>query len=442
MRIFDRVMGRLGYAKQRAKVQLPRHLRVVAEQSRWNMTDYSLYGNQAKTYALCSWVYICISRIAEAAALVPFKVMRRGEAEELQEVPNHPFEPLLRRPNDKFSQLELLESTFGFLELTGNAYWYLNVVDDGAGRGGGVPVEIWPLRPDRVEIVPSDRQWIQGYVYHVNGAEVPLGRDEVVHFKRWHPLADYEGLSAIEAAGYVVEGDLQAQKWNVNFFKNNAVPSAIVGIKEHVSDADYDALVAQWAGQYKGVERAHKAAFIRGSDVTVTPLGLNPRDMEFLQLRRFNKEETFLLFGIPLGKYSENATQANANVAERTFLNETLWPKLCRVAQKITAEVLPRYGEDLVGQFEDVRWVSDEQKLKELRVVAQYGLMSLDEIRARYWQMQPLETGEVSREEYEIAGVDGGGRQEARGVVWEFGEDGRGAAGPLTVRVGRDGEGG
>lgn len=417
MTVFDRVMGRLGYVKQRPKVQLPRHLRVVAEQSRWNMTDYSLYGNQAKTYALCSWVYICISRIAEAAALVPFKVMRRGEAEELQEVPNHPFEQLLRRPNDKFSQFELLESTFGFLELTGNAYWYLNLV-------GEVPVEIWPLRPDRVEIVPSDREWIKGYVYHVNGVEVPLGRDEVVHFKRWHPLADYEGLSAIEAAGYAVEGDLQAQKWNVNFFKNNAVPSAIVGIKEHISDTDYDALVAQWAGQYKGVERAHKAAFIRGSDVTVTTLGLNQRDMEFLELRRFNKEETFLLFGIPLGKYSENATQANANVAERTFLNETLWPKLCRVAQKITAEVLPRYGEGLLGQFEDVRWVSDQQKLEELRVVAQYHLMSLDEIRARYWQMQPLET------------------EEAGEIVWEFGEDGRDAAGPIAVRVGRNSEGG
>jgi len=95
---------------------------------------------------------------------------------------------------------------------------------------------------------------------------------------------------------------------------------------------------------------------VRGSEITVTPLGLSHDDMQFLEQLKWGKDEIFLIFGIPLGKYVENATQANANVAERTFINETLWPKLCRVGQKVTAEVLPRYGDDLVGQFEDIRW--------------------------------------------------------------------------------------
>lgn len=397
MSVIDRAFARIGYVKAQ---KLPRHLRMVARNAEHEITDRSLYKNQAEAYQQSSWVYIAVSRIAEAAALVDFHVMERGSEEELEEITDHPFELLLRHPNDKLSQFELFETTAGYLELTGNAYWYLTLVN-------GQPAEIWPLRPDRVEIVPSSTQWIRGYIYEVDNEKIPLRREEVVHFKRWHPLQDYVGLSAIEASAIAIEGDIKAQHWNVNFFKNQAIPGGIVGLGEHISDPEYELIIKQWEGKYSGIDRAHKMAFVRGGDVSVTQLGIPQKDMEFLEGRRFSREEIFQIFGIPMGKWSENATEANAKVAEQTFRNDVLWPKLVRMAQKITAEVLPRYGEGLQGQFEDVRWVSDEQQLMEADLVAKYALMTVDEIRARYWQLEPMEEDEEpepdSPEEEEIA---------------------------------------
>lgn len=381
MGLIENILAARGYVK--ARQRLPEHLRAVAQAQRWQMPDYSEFYRQGKTYSQSSWVYVCVSRIAEAAARTELNV-KRYTVEDEEDIKDHPFEQLLRKPNIKQSQWELMESTFGHLELSGNAYWYLTLASN------GTPVEMWPLRPDRVEIVPSDTEWVKGYIYNVDGLRIPLDRNEVVHFKRWHPIEDYIGMSALEAAGLGVEGDLNAQKWNANFFKNNAMPPSVVSIKENIGDADYDALVDQWQGRYKGAEMAHKTAFVRGSEISVQHVGIPQKDMEFLEYRQFTREEIFLIFGIPLGKYSENATEANANVAERTFLNETLYPKLVRVQQKITAEILPRYGDNLVAEFEDVRWTDKEKQLQELQLCALYKIKTIDEIRSEYFGLEPM----------------------------------------------------
>lgn len=394
MGLIERTLARFGYVKAEKK-RIPTWAEATAELARWTLPNYELYRNQCKAYAQSLWVYFCVTRIAERAALVPYHVYEIDPAtEEEVEVQEHPLELLLASPNEGMSGFELMEYTFGSLELTGNAYWYLTLDQR------GIPVEIWPLRPDRVEVVPSKTEWVKGYIYHVDGHRIPLEKQEVVHFKRWHPLEDYVGLSPIQAAALAIEGDLNAQRWNARFFHENAIPSGVIAIKEHISDADYDAIVKQWEGKYKGVEGAHKVAFIRGSDVSVETLSIPHRDMEFLEYRKFTQREIFNIYGIPMGKWIENATEANAKVAERTFINDTLWPKLVRVGWKISSEVLSRWGENLRGRFEDIRITDRELQLRELEIVAKGAmdptlglpvpLMTVDEMRARYFDLPPM----------------------------------------------------
>lgn len=189
---------------------------------------------QAETYRYSPWVYVAVNRIAEAAALVPLRVYhRRGE--ELTGVTRHPLEDLLDAPNPHLSRFELFEQTLGMLELTGNAYWFLT------GDVHGRPAQIWPLRPDRVSIVPDPVHKIRGYVYEVDGQRIPLEAVEVVHFKRWHPANDYYGLSALEAARLAISSDRAMAEWNHNTFgQGNGVPAGIVNIKDFVSDTDFE----------------------------------------------------------------------------------------------------------------------------------------------------------------------------------------------------------
>jgi HK97 family phage portal protein len=295
------------------------------------------------------------------------------------------------------SRFELIEQTVGSLEIHGNAYWFL------AGEPDGAPLELWPLRPDRVSIVPDPRRGVRGYIYEVDGRRIPLDAEEVVHFRRWHPANDYYGLSALEAARLAVESDRAMADWNRRYFGEGlAVPAGIVAIRDRVSDADFERLKREWRTAYGGRER--KTAFLRGASVEWHNVGLSQQDMDFLNARRFNREEIFQIFGIPVGMFSENATEANALVGERVFIERTLWPKLVRIAEKITTDVLPFFGPGLEGRFDDVRPQDRRVLFEEIRVAQ--GILSVDEIRARYFQLGPLPAPDTTSVEEDESPAD------------------------------------
>ncbi|MHB8750590.1 MAG: phage portal protein, partial [Aggregatilineales bacterium] len=205
-------------------------VRVIADHNTNLWPRLDIFKAQAEEYARSSWVYVAVTRIAEAAALVPFGVHQIEPATgKPVSVPAHPLEKLLRAPNPTMSQFELLEATFGYLELNGNAYWYL------AGDADGTPAELWVLRPDRVRIVPDRSRYVGAYVYSLDGLDIPLHPDEVIHFKRWHPKDDYLGLSALEAAALASHTDQAMAAWNFNFFDTGkGVPAGILTIKNMV----------------------------------------------------------------------------------------------------------------------------------------------------------------------------------------------------------------
>jgi len=346
----------------------------------WPRLD--LYEQQAGEYLRSAWVYVAVTRIAEAAALVPYQVYAvDGEAQIAQN--NHPIERLLRNPNPTLSQFELLESTFGFLELTGNAYWFLS------GPLGGAPTEIWPLRPDRVRIAADKQRYIGGYVYTVDGVDVPLDADEVIHFKRWNPTNDLYGLSPLEAAAIASQTDRHMAIWNRNFFsQEKAIPAGLVTIRNMVSDSDYTRIIREFRESFGGTER--KTAFIRGADVSWADIGLSQKETDFLEARQLNRDEIFHIFGIPLGLYARNATEANATVARQTFLADTIWPKLMRFSQKLTLQLAPFFGPNLIILPEEIRDTSAD--LAEVQAAGPY--LTINEMRARFWNMPPLPEGD------------------------------------------------
>jgi HK97 family phage portal protein len=358
------------------------HIDSVALHNGLTWPDVISAQHQTSAYQHSPWVYVAVNRIAEAGALVPLRVMQRV-GERTLEIVRHPLEDLLDAPNPTLSRFELIEQTLGHLELTGNAYWFL------AGENG-TPTEIWPLRPDRVTIVPDGTTYVRGYLYEIDGQRIPLEAVEVVHFKRWHPANDYYGLSALEAARLAVSSDRAMAEWNRNTFgKDNGVPAGIVNIKEYVSDSDFERIKREWRASYGGPQR--RTAFLRGGSIEWREIGLSHTDLDFLQGRKAHRDEILNIFGLPIGLVSENATKANAKVAERHFIERTLWPKLVRLSQKITQDLLPFWPGDFVAAFDDIRPTDAQARLDEIR--ASYPVLSINEIRERYYHLPPVTWG-------------------------------------------------
>lgn len=369
--------------RKRLRLQAP-HIERVAAHRGFHLNP-ALDVHSAQVYEGSPWVYIAINRIAEAGALVPLHVFKL-EGEARIGIENHPLERLFSNPNPLTSRFELFEQTLGSLELHGNAYWFL--VGDSLGK----PREIWVLRPDRVTIVPHKTQVVGGYLYEIDGQHIPLDVMEVIHFRRWHPANDYYGLSPIAAARNAVLSDRHMADWNRKAFgEDHGVPAGIVNIPDFISDTDFERIKREWRSNYGGTER--RTAFLRGGAVTWQNIGLTHSDLDFLQGRKAQRDEILNIFGIPVGLVSENATEANAKVAERLFIERTLYPKLVRLAQKISQELLPFYGEGLIAEYDDIRPTNMQARLDEIHTA--YPLLSINELRANYYQLPPVAWGDV-----------------------------------------------
>lgn len=85
---------------------------------------------------------------------------------------------------------------------------------------------------------------------------------------------------------------------------------------------------------------------------------------------------------------SVNATEANSDTGRKTFIELAVWPHLVRIAGKITNDVLPIYGENLVGEFDDIRVTDRAMLLQEQGEFAK--VHTIDEVRQKYYQAGPI----------------------------------------------------
>lgn len=386
MGLLDTIVTRLGYTKS-AVVQDPPHiLRAEAEAERFTIPDYSLYHNQAELYQRLSWVQIAVSMTAQTAAGTPLSVRRR-RGEDLRDIPNHEFERLLARPNPLMSRFELLEATYAYRALTGNAYWWLN-----RPNAGTAPYELWVIPSHRIVPVPDERLYLRGYLYDAGiGRPIPLDPWEVCHFRRFHPLNSFVGLSPIEALAVVSTGDLAMQKWNTNFFgADNAKLPGFLAFSDPIAADRWGQLKADIKEQYTGTKRSLMMMQNVGKGgIEWISTSMSQKDMEFLAARTFNREEIFSVFAPGLSSVlAVNATEANATAGKSTFLEFAVYPQQIALAEKITNDILPSYGQNLVASFDDIRPVDRALKLKELEAYERSH--TLDEVRKEHYGDPPV----------------------------------------------------
>ena len=365
---------------------LPAFLQATATEARFDIPDRTTPEAQLELYRKLTWVQIAVAAKAGVAATTPFNVMRMV-GEETRQIPNHPFELLLRRPNPLQSRAEFIEATLSYYDLTGNAFWWMNRPNPQAP-----PDELWCIPTQRLTPVPDGRMYLRGYLYETDwGDKYPLELHEVTHFKRFHPLNQFVGLSPLEALSTVAVGDIAMQEWNTNFFaKNNAKMPGILAFADPIQDADWDRMKSDIRQRYGGTNRELmmlRNAGKGGVDYIAT--SLSQGDMQFLDGRTFTKEEIFAIYAPGLSSMlAVNATEANSVSGKRTFIEYAVWPHLVRIAEKISSDILPAYGAGLVGEFADIR-VTDKQV--ELAEIAAYGQThTVDEVRAKYYQSDPL----------------------------------------------------
>jgi HK97 family phage portal protein len=287
-----------------------------------------------------------VKLIAEAASALP--LMLKDESRRFE---RHPALTLLRRPNAGEGGAALLESLYGHLLLSGDAW--LEAVG-----AGGLPQELHVLRSDRMKVIPGPNGWPAAYDYEAGAKKHRFTlsgfADPVLHLKSFHPQDDHYGLSALQAAAFALDVHTSASRWSKALLDNAARPSGAIVYRGAdgmgaLSADQYDRLVEELETHHQGARNAGRPMLLEGG-LDWKPMGFSPADMEFQKTKESAAREIALAFGVPpmLLGLPGDATYANYQEANRAFFRLTVLPLAERVLAALSAWLSEHAGETLI----------------------------------------------------------------------------------------------
>ena len=289
-------------------------------------------------------VHRCVRMIAEAAGGITW-LLHEGP----QEMDTHPLLDLLTRPNPRQSGPQIIETLTASLLVSGNA-WLQRIEMDSQPR------ELHVLRADRMEIVLDETGWPTAYEHSLNGRrtrfELTGSRDEVMHVPLYHPLDDYAGASPLAAAHMAIDIHNAASRWNKALLDNSARPSGalVYAAAEagNLTEEQFTRLKNELEDGYTGTGRAGRPLLLEGG-LDWKPMGLSPKDMDFMEARNGAARDIALALGVPpmlLGIPGDN-TYANYQEANRAFWRQTVLPLVNRLGFALQNWLGPYWSVDL-----------------------------------------------------------------------------------------------
>ncbi len=341
----------------------------------WTPADYASY------FATSVPVYAAIRLRADAVSRARLRVYSRADGR-APVPPNHPAQLLLDRVNPHWTGGDLWRATETYLNLWGVSYWAVERDDSGA------PCELWPLRPDRVRLVPHPQEYIAGYVYTgLSGESVSFAADEVVRLRYFNPLDEYAGLSPIAPARLSVDMGRDALLGNRIGLINDSTPGVFLETTETPTDYEAAEFYAKWDERLRGPSNRRRPMILNGG-VRPVQTGFSPKEMEYLSALRWTVEDVARAFNVPkpLLHDLERATYSNIETARRMFWETCVVPELRLFEETLNERLLPMFGDHSLEAEFDTSQVealreSESEKARRVRIYVSSGVMTVDEAR-------------------------------------------------------------
>lgn len=380
-----------------------------------------------------SWVYACALRNATTAAGCDLNVYAREgagaaryrtralsqtdrraltagwhrprvKADDAVELEDHPLAILLDKANADMTGPELFELTWSYLELTGNAYWYLERESiGGAGVAArSVPTAIYPLMAQYVKVVPGEDGLVTGYLYGSTQANtVAYDKSEVIHFRYPNPESYIYGMGPAQAAAWAAKRMESRSQYEQAMWDNDATPTLGISVEGTLSADVRQRLLSQFKQTYAGPHNKGKPIVLEGG-LTVAPIGMAPQDTQMLENARFSREEIAAVFGVPMTLLEmSDANRASAEAGNAAYLSMTILPRLARMESKLNEELCPLFDDSgrLFVSFENPVPDNAEQEVKIQTAYIGAGVLSPNEVRAQMG-LEPRDGGD----DYKAAG--------------------------------------
>lgn len=317
-------------------------------------TNANYMGFTKEGYQKNAIVFTCISKIAQSGAGIRWTLYKKRAGGKRTEIEDHPLLTLLSRPNPLMAQSSFMEAVIAYRMITGNSY--INAVK----AKDGTVMELYPVNPHLMKVVPGANGFPQAYVFETSGRKVTFPVDfvkmksDILHLKTFHPNDPYYGMSPLQAGLLQLDQSNAANTWNLALLQNSATPSGVLQMR--VSDSNpsgsmtqdqYERIKAEFYEGHTGQQNSGKPLILEGG-LTWQQISMNPKDVEFLKGKEINAHDLARILGVPgeiigLG----NTTFNNYGEAREAFYDETILPLAGNIKDEFNAWLCPMFGPDL-----------------------------------------------------------------------------------------------
>jgi len=148
----------------------------------------------------------------------------------------------------------------------------------------------------------------------------------------------------MSAARSAIVQDKLANEFNTSFFANSGAPSGVIEMDENLTDKQFERLARQYDDRHGGAGNAHKMLLLEGG-AKWKPTTFTQKDMEFLNQKKWNRDEILGVYGVPkmeVGITEEGANLAVIKMQSQEFWQKNLIPKMDLIVWAFWAQLFSR----------------------------------------------------------------------------------------------------
>lgn len=336
-------------------------------------------------------VWACIDIISSNLGSLPFLPYRRLDRGR-QVATDHPLYRVLHVKTNRvgMTPMDFRQTITAHVLTWGNGFAEIQ------RNNSGAVTDLWPLLPDHMRLQHYNSK-LYYYVRDDVGQERQLPAERVLHLRGLgnDGLIGYSVISKHRETLGLTKAE---EEYRARFFSNDGRPGGVLEHPGSLSDPAFKHLKESWAEAHSGLGNKHKPAILE-EGMKWHDVGMNAKDAEFIQGRKFQLQEVARIFRVPLVllQEHENSTSWGSGV-EQQFIGFVVhclrhwterWEQQCNIAFLTDSE----QGQYYFKHNLDAMLRGDFKSRQEaLRILHQEGVINADEWR-ELLDMNPIASG-------------------------------------------------
>ena len=360
---------------------------VANEENVWGLAlNYNGFSTYKTSLALTlSAVYRCVEVITNGVASLPVKLYRVDGDGYKHELDNELSYVLSKRPSEKMNSFTFYKLIVKDILMNGNAYALIRRENGKVTGLVYVPAGL---------VSPIDK--IDHIEYMVTGIKPTVHQRDILHFMNYTDNGVF-GISVLTYARRTLGIADGGEKSAENFYKSGSCTSGFLKFDGPSSGKQREEILSAWNQATGGPNSGPNGIAVLPANVNYTQLSVDPADAQLLESREFSVIEICRFFGVSPWKCFDltKSNYNNSEMAELSFLNDTLRPLLTKIELELETKLFPGQTDyDIKFDVNEMLRTDQKSHAEYLTKMFNLGVLSPNEIR-RELDMEAVEGGDI-----------------------------------------------